>query len=413
MLGGARARPAACCSRRATQRVRPARDEKVLAAWNGMMLRALAEAGRVLERADYTGSGRDQQRGLPAARDARADGALLRTWKPGHAARLNGYLEDYANVADGLARALRGDLRPALAHRRAIELADVILERFADPERGGFFDTVDRPRDADHPPEGPLRQRHAVGQRGGRRRPAAAGAAHRRRRLPRGRRGHPAAARARRWCAIRSALRARSPRWTSLLGHARERWRSLAPRRSRYSRPAARRLRALPAEQGRRRRRARQIPLLRRPRRRAMARPTAYVCEHYVCQAPTSDPAQLSAQCAPRVPSASAFGQLGQRGPARGQRFDLLLQLGVSHAQAPQVAVVALGSLSACLHVPQSRLGLRDLSLRLAQVGRQPRRAAGSVSAAAHAAARCRRRSGASRPRRTATGPLAAALARR
>src|SRR5205085_8229394 len=83
----------------------------------------------------------------------RPDGALHRTWKPGHAAHLNGYLEDHANVADGLVALYEAtfDARWLVA---ATSLADIILERFADTENGGFFDTssdhevlISRPKD--------------------------------------------------------------------------------------------------------------------------------------------------------------------------------------------------------------------------------------------------------------------------
>jgi uncharacterized protein YyaL (SSP411 family) len=81
-----------------------------------------------------------------------SNGRLLRTWKPGHAAKLNAYLEDYANVADGLVA-----LYEASFDQRwldvAIELADAILTHFVDPN-GGFFDTssdheqlIARPKD--------------------------------------------------------------------------------------------------------------------------------------------------------------------------------------------------------------------------------------------------------------------------
>jgi uncharacterized protein YyaL (SSP411 family) len=81
------------------------------------------------------------------------DGLVFRTWKPGHAAHLNGYLEDYANVADGLVA-----LYEATFERRwldaATELADAMLSRFADTENGGFYDTssdhetlITRPKD--------------------------------------------------------------------------------------------------------------------------------------------------------------------------------------------------------------------------------------------------------------------------
>jgi uncharacterized protein YyaL (SSP411 family) len=135
-----------------SRRVRPARDEKVLAGWNGLMLRAIAEAASVLNRQDFLQAAErnaafllDKMRG--------PDGRMHRTWKPGHAARLNGYLEDYANVADGLLALYEASFDPRWL-RAATELADGILERFADRENGGFFDTsedhetlISRPKD--------------------------------------------------------------------------------------------------------------------------------------------------------------------------------------------------------------------------------------------------------------------------
>jgi uncharacterized protein YyaL (SSP411 family) len=70
----------------------------------------------------------------------RPDGALYRTWKPGHAAHLNGYLEDHANVADGLVALYEATFDPRWLST-AEALADIILERFADSANGGFFDT--------------------------------------------------------------------------------------------------------------------------------------------------------------------------------------------------------------------------------------------------------------------------------
>jgi uncharacterized protein YyaL (SSP411 family) len=134
------------------RRVRPARDEKVLAAWNGLMLRALAEAGAVLERSDFVIAA-ERNATFLLERMRTADGRLHRTWKPGHSARLNGYLEDYANVADGLVALYEAtfDVRWLSA---ATELTDTILREFADSDNGGFFDTsiqheslITRPKD--------------------------------------------------------------------------------------------------------------------------------------------------------------------------------------------------------------------------------------------------------------------------
>jgi len=134
------------------QRIRPARDDKVLSAWNGMMLRAFAEAGRVLNDPTYRQAAINNAHFLLETMRS-PNGALFRTWKPGHAAHLNGYLEDYANVADGLVALYEATFEPRWL-AAAIELADAILERFADPENGGFFDTstdhetlITRPKD--------------------------------------------------------------------------------------------------------------------------------------------------------------------------------------------------------------------------------------------------------------------------
>jgi uncharacterized protein YyaL (SSP411 family) len=134
------------------RRPRPARDEKVLAAWNGMMLRALAEAARVLGRADFLQAALKNAEFLLSTM-RRPDGAMYRTWKPGHAARLNGYLEDQANVADGLVALYEATFDPRWLEGAAT-LADIILARFADAENGGFFDTssdhetlISRPKD--------------------------------------------------------------------------------------------------------------------------------------------------------------------------------------------------------------------------------------------------------------------------
>src|SRR5206468_2311169 len=66
-----------------TRRARPARDEKVLAAWNGMMLRALAESGACLDRADFIEAAEQNAAFLLAAMRG-TDGRMFRTWKPGH-----------------------------------------------------------------------------------------------------------------------------------------------------------------------------------------------------------------------------------------------------------------------------------------------------------------------------------------
>ncbi|HVA41389.1 MAG TPA: hypothetical protein VNF49_12040, partial [Candidatus Binataceae bacterium] len=119
------------------RRVKPARDEKILAAWNGMMIGALAEGFRALGDERYL---KAAARGAEFVMARLWDGhALKRSYKDG-VARFNGYLEDYALFAGSLV-----DLYEASLEGRYLELArtiaDAILERFLDAEKGGFFFT--------------------------------------------------------------------------------------------------------------------------------------------------------------------------------------------------------------------------------------------------------------------------------
>lgn len=123
------------------QRVWPGLDDKVLTAWNGLMLAALAEAGRALGRADYTAAATRNAAFLFAVM-RRADGRLWRTWRAGGAAKYAAYLEDYACLADGLL-ALYQATHADDWFVWAQELADLMLTHFADAEGGGFFDTAD------------------------------------------------------------------------------------------------------------------------------------------------------------------------------------------------------------------------------------------------------------------------------
>jgi uncharacterized protein YyaL (SSP411 family) len=121
------------------QRVRPGRDEKVLTAWNGLMLAAFAEAARVLKRDDYR---------AVAARNAAFvlgelrtdDGRLLRTWKNSEA-KLNGYLVDYAYLIDGLIELYQTTF-DARWYWAAYELVETMIAHFGARD-GGFYDTSD------------------------------------------------------------------------------------------------------------------------------------------------------------------------------------------------------------------------------------------------------------------------------
>src|SRR3954452_3054626 len=121
-------------------RVRPGLDDKRLAAWNALMIGALAEAGAVLERPDFVDAARDAA-AFVLDRMRTPEGRLLRTFNAGQA-RLNAYLEDHAFLLEALLT-----LYEATFEERwfvaARELADTIVARFADPENGGFFSTSD------------------------------------------------------------------------------------------------------------------------------------------------------------------------------------------------------------------------------------------------------------------------------
>jgi len=119
------------------KRIKPNRDEKVLTSWNGLMLAAFAEASAVLGSDEYlTIAKRNADFLIENLKD---DGRLLRTWKDGRA-KLNGYIEDHANLADGLIELFQvsGDERYL---NEAIRLADAMITEFWDEDGGGFFFT--------------------------------------------------------------------------------------------------------------------------------------------------------------------------------------------------------------------------------------------------------------------------------
>jgi uncharacterized protein YyaL (SSP411 family) len=121
-----------------SRRVRPGLDDKRLTAWNALMISALAEAGAVLEEDRY----------LEAAVGCAAfvlselrgpDGGLLRTWKEGRG-RIDAYLEDHAFLLEALITLYESTFDPRW-YREAVALAETMIERFEDSERGGFFTT--------------------------------------------------------------------------------------------------------------------------------------------------------------------------------------------------------------------------------------------------------------------------------
>jgi uncharacterized protein YyaL (SSP411 family) len=119
------------------ERIRPGRDEKVLTAWNGLMIKGMARAARVLDRPDYLESAR---RALDFIRATQwRHGRLFATYKDGKG-HLNAYLDDYAFLIDALLELLQAHWRREDLDL-ALELAEVLLERFQDPQEGGFYFT--------------------------------------------------------------------------------------------------------------------------------------------------------------------------------------------------------------------------------------------------------------------------------
>ena len=133
------------------KRVWPGLDDKVLTAWNGLMLAAFADAARTLDRADYQEIATRNAEFLFAAMRGE-DGRLLRTWKAGSRAKYNAYLEDYAFLAEGLL-SLYETTFDERWFRWARELADSMLAHYADTQNGGFFDTRDDHEQLIHRPK--------------------------------------------------------------------------------------------------------------------------------------------------------------------------------------------------------------------------------------------------------------------
>ena len=119
-------------------RVRPATDDKVLAAWNGLAIRALAEAGRVLGEARYVEAA-ERAASFVLAELRGPGGRLLRAWRDGRTSG-PGYADDHACMAAACLTLYETtfDLR---WFREARALADDLIRLFEDPEDGGFFQT--------------------------------------------------------------------------------------------------------------------------------------------------------------------------------------------------------------------------------------------------------------------------------
>ncbi len=139
-----RARGQLLAARRA--RPQPGRDDKVVAAWNGLAIAALAEAGALLERPDWVAAARTAADLLVTVHlgeggEGSASGRLVRVSRAGQAGRHAGVLEDYADVAEGFLA-----LGSVTGHQdwvdRAGRLLDVVLDHFR-ADDGSLFDTAD------------------------------------------------------------------------------------------------------------------------------------------------------------------------------------------------------------------------------------------------------------------------------
>jgi uncharacterized protein len=120
------------------RRVPPSRDDKVITAWNGLMIGAMAEGARVLLDSRYLGAA-ERAADFVLGTLSRQDGGLLRTWRGGRA-HLAAYLEDYAFLSEGLIDLYEAGA-PERYLREAERLAGTIVDGFA-AEGGGFYSTA-------------------------------------------------------------------------------------------------------------------------------------------------------------------------------------------------------------------------------------------------------------------------------
>lgn len=291
-------------------RARPGRDDKVVAAWNGLAIAALAEAGVLLERADWVRAATEAAELLVRVHVSSAPGTgsvrVARTSRDGSVGTAPGVLEDYADVAEGFL-ALFGATGDQRWVDRAGGLLDAVLDRFGDG-LGGFFDTADdetdavlarirRPRD---PADGPVPSGQA----------AAAGALLTYSALTGSLRHREAAEqalteplllaerypRAAGWALAVAEAVLDGPREVAVVGPPDDpRTRALLRAAVSSSAPGAvlalgEVVRADHAD----------VPLVGLLADRPMieGRPTAYVCRGFVCDRPTTDPQELAAQLA-------------------------------------------------------------------------------------------------------------------
>jgi uncharacterized protein YyaL (SSP411 family) len=120
------------------KRIRPGRDDKILTAWNGLMIQGMAKAGRILNEPQFRDSAEQALQFIK--QQMWRDDRLLASHKDG-VSHLAGYLDDYAYLLAALLELLQSRWRSADLHF-AMQLADTLLEHFEDTECGGFFFTA-------------------------------------------------------------------------------------------------------------------------------------------------------------------------------------------------------------------------------------------------------------------------------
>ncbi|HEX5471934.1 MAG TPA: thioredoxin domain-containing protein, partial [Lacipirellulaceae bacterium] len=121
------------------KRIRPGRDDKVIVAWNGLMIDAMARAGSGLNEPEYAIVA-DDVANFILSRMRRDDGRLLHSWRNGHA-KLDAYLDDYAALANGLVSLYEANFQERCIEA-AVQLMEMVLDKFADAAVGGFFYTA-------------------------------------------------------------------------------------------------------------------------------------------------------------------------------------------------------------------------------------------------------------------------------
>ena len=275
--------------------MRPGLDDKVLLGWNALFLRSLTEAADALGRDDWMDAARTNARFL--LRELRRDdGRLLRSWQEGRATLL-AYAEDYAAMLEALLTLAELDDVSWLAEARTV--ADDLVRLFADDERGGVFTTgtdaealIVRPKDTQ---DNATPSENSLAADGLLRLAALTG-------------DTDAAVRGERWVATLAPVVGEYPTAFAFLLEALAR--IVRPplevaivgdgRRSRARRARRRGPRPAPARGGARRRRSghrrRAHTAPGRPGDRRRPAPTAYVCEHFACRLPVTDPDELRAQ---------------------------------------------------------------------------------------------------------------------